>query len=73
MATPQQVAMRCRLVLAAADGQSDVAIAQQVSVNRKTVILWRQRFVYEMWLRKEGDGSVEASYSLPTVWIGFRI
>ena len=29
--------------------------------------------VYEMWLRNEGDGSVEASYSLPTVWIGFRI
>ena|ERR1035441_1919006 len=27
-----------------ADGQSDVAIAQQLSINRKTVILWRQRF-----------------------------
>src|SRR5260370_23207565 len=39
---PQQVALRCRIVLAAADGQSDVAIAQQLSVNRKTVILWRQ-------------------------------
>src|SRR5260370_22608063 len=42
--TPQQVALRCRIVLAAADGQSDVAIAQQLSVNRKTVILWCQRF-----------------------------
>src|ERR1022692_2670320 len=42
--TPQQVALRCRIVLVAADGQSDVAIAQQLSVNRKTVILWRQRF-----------------------------
>jgi transposase len=42
--TPQQVALRCRIVLGAADGQSDVAIAQQLSVNRKTVILWRQRF-----------------------------
>ena len=42
--TPQQVALRCRIVLATADGQSDVAIAQQLSVNRKTVILWRQRF-----------------------------
>jgi len=42
--TPQQVALRCRIVLAAADGQSDVAIARQLSVNRKTVILWRQRF-----------------------------
>src|SRR6266581_8323535 len=42
--TPQQVALRCRIVLAAADGESDVAIAQQLSVNRKTVILWRRRF-----------------------------
>src|ERR1035437_8409184 len=42
--TFQQVALRCRIVLAAADGQSDAAIAQQLSINRKTVILWRQRF-----------------------------
>ena len=42
--TPQQVALRCRIVLAAADGRSDVVIAEQLSVNRKTVILWRQRF-----------------------------
>ena len=54
--TPQQVALRCRIVLAAADGQSDVAIAQQVSVNRKTVILWRQRFVEQRFFR-HGDPS----------------
>ena len=42
--TPQQVALRCEIVLAAAEGQSDVAIAEQLSVNRKTVILWRTRF-----------------------------
>ena len=36
--TPQQVALRCRIVLAAAEGQSDVAIAEQLSVNRKTVM-----------------------------------
>ena len=42
--TPQQVALRCRIVLASAEGQSDVAIAQQLSINRKTVMLWRQRF-----------------------------
>src|ERR1700693_2198278 len=42
--TPQQVALRCRIVLAAATGVSDVAIAQQLSVNRNTVILWRRRF-----------------------------
>jgi len=42
--TPQQVAMRCRIVLASAQGQSDVAIAKQLSINRNTVILWRKRF-----------------------------
>ena len=42
--TPQQVALRCQIVLAAAHGQSDVAIAEHLSINRKTVILWRQRF-----------------------------
>ena len=42
--TPQQVALRCQIVLAAAEGESDVAIAERLSVNRKTVILWRVRF-----------------------------
>jgi hypothetical protein len=42
--TPQQVALRCRIVMAAAAGKSDVAIAEQLSVNRNTVILWRKRF-----------------------------
>src|SRR5438477_11287035 len=42
--TPQQVALRCRIVLAASEGQSDVTIAERLSVNRKTVILWRSRF-----------------------------
>jgi transposase len=42
--TPQQVALRCRIVLAAAAGESDVAIAKRLSANRNTVILWRKRF-----------------------------
>src|SRR3989442_10309306 len=42
--TPQQVALRCRIVMSAAAGESDVAIAQRLAVNRNTVILWRQRF-----------------------------
>jgi len=42
--TPQQVALRCRIVSAAAAGESDVVIAQRLSVNRNTVILWRKRF-----------------------------
>jgi len=45
--TPQQVALRCRIVLAAADGDSDVTIAKRLSVNRNTVILWRKRFADE--------------------------
>ena len=58
--TPQQVALRCRIVLAAADGQSDAAIARQLSVNRKTVILWCQRFSGErldgLWEIAPGRG-----------------
>src|SRR2546425_7317068 len=42
--TPQQVALRCLMVLAAAAGESDVAIAERLSANRNTVILWRKRF-----------------------------
>src|SRR3974390_2109118 len=45
--TPQQVALRSRIVLAAAEGRSDSAIAHQLQVNRHTVILWRQRFLQE--------------------------
>lgn len=41
--TPQQVALRCRLVLAAAEGKQDLEIADTYSVNRHTVALWRQR------------------------------
>src|SRR4051794_22746370 len=42
--TPQQVALRCRIVLAAAAGGSDVTIAKALSINRNTGILWRKRF-----------------------------
>jgi len=42
--TPQQVALRGRIVLGAAAGQSDSAIARQLGTNRKTVMLWRCRF-----------------------------
>ena len=46
--TPQQVAQRCRIVLAAAKGRQDKVIAADLEINYKTVALWRQRF------RKEG-------------------
>lgn len=44
MGTPQQVALRCRIVLAAAAGKPEAAIAAENNVNRKTVRLWRERF-----------------------------
>jgi DNA-binding XRE family transcriptional regulator len=47
--TPQQVALRCRIVAGAAAGKSDVAIAKELSVNRNTVVLWRKRFSEEGW------------------------
>lgn len=58
--TPQQVALRSRIVLAAAEGRSDSAIACHLQVNRHTVILWRQRFLQEgkesLWEVAPGRG-----------------
>jgi transposase len=45
MGTPQQVALRCRIVLAAAERQPELAIAAELDINRKTVRLWRERFL----------------------------
>jgi transposase len=44
LGTPQQVALRGRIVLAAGDGKSEAAIAADLKVDRKTVRLWRERF-----------------------------
>ena len=58
--TPQQVALRGRIVLAAAEGRSDSAIAQELDTNRKTVILWRERFtekgIGSLWEIAPGRG-----------------
>jgi transposase len=42
--TPQSVALRARIVLAAAAGESNSQIARTLGVSRPTVILWRARF-----------------------------
>jgi transposase len=42
--TPQQVALRCRIVLAAAAGETNLGIAAAAGVDVKTVALWRGRF-----------------------------
>ena len=58
--TPQQVAQRCRIILAAAKGQQDKDIAENMQINYKTVALWRQRFSQEgsdcLWEVAAGRG-----------------
>lgn len=58
--TPQQVALRGRIVLAAAAGRSDGAVARELEINRKTVMLWRGRFAQEgidsLWEVAPGRG-----------------
>jgi hypothetical protein len=41
--TPRQVALRCRIVLATATGESDISVSRRLAVNRNTVILGRRR------------------------------
>jgi len=60
LGTPQQVALRGRIVLAAGQGKSEAAIAAEMKVNRKTVRLWRERFVAQglsgLWEIAPGRG-----------------
>ena len=42
--TPQQVALRCQIVLAAAAGSRNLEIGMQLGLDVKTVALWRRRF-----------------------------
>ena len=46
----QQVVLRARIVLAAAQGQPNVQIASELDINVDTVRLWRDR-----WLSNVGD------------------
>jgi transposase len=58
--TPQQVALRCRLVLAAAAGKQDREIASSYDVNRHTAALWRRRVqsagIGSLWEIQPGRG-----------------
>src|SRR6266851_2858612 len=42
--TPQQVVLRSRILLLAAEGKQDLEIASELDVNRHTPALWRKRF-----------------------------
>ena len=66
LGTPQQVALRGRIVLSAGDGKSEAATAAELNVDRKTVRLWRERFALQgltcLWEIAPGRGR-KATYS----------
>ena len=42
-------AMRAEIVLLAADGMTNVAIAERLGITRVTVAMWRRRFAASVW------------------------
>ena len=53
----QALALRCRIVLACAEGVSNSQVARQLGVARSTVTKWRARFVadrLEDWSMSQG-------------------
>jgi DNA-binding CsgD family transcriptional regulator len=64
----QALALRCRIVLACAEGVSNQAVAERLGISRPTVTKWRSRFVarrLEGWLMSRGLGRPARS---PTSW-----
>ena len=43
--TSQALALRCRIVLSCAKGESNISVAQELQVTRPTVGKWRKRFI----------------------------
>jgi len=60
LGTPQQVSLRCRILRAAAGGQSEASIAAALDINRNTVRLWKERFAQKglrsLWEIAPGRG-----------------
>ena len=58
--TPQQVALRCRIILMALAGEQNQTIAARLGVSRPTVNLWRRRVrdsgIGEVWEIARGRG-----------------
>ena len=53
--TPQSLALRARIILLSAEGQSDQNIAEKLGTTRATVGKWRRRF-----LEQGCDGLIDA-------------
>jgi putative transposase len=58
----QQVVLRARIILAAAQGTSNIQIASDLGVNVDTVRLWRDRWA--SWQEADHEKSGEVSVSL---------
>src|SRR3954453_20299739 len=60
LGTPQQVALRCRIILAVAAGETELGIAGGNGVNRQTVRRGRDRFCeggpQSLWAIASGRG-----------------
>jgi transposase len=58
--TPQQVALRCRIVLGALAGEQNQAMAARLQISRPTVNLWRKRVrdlgIGQVWEIAPGRG-----------------
>ena len=58
--TPQQVVLRSRILLMAAEGKQDLEIASELEINRHTSSLWRKRFLADglggVWETMSGRG-----------------
>ncbi len=55
----QQVVLRAQIVLAAGEGQSNVKIAQKLSVSVETVRLWRDRWAAGQGMALKERGAEE--------------
>ncbi|MBW4571939.1 MAG: helix-turn-helix domain-containing protein, partial [Tolypothrix carrinoi HA7290-LM1] len=42
--TPQQIALRAKIILMASDGQNHREIARSLKINRQMARLWRNRW-----------------------------
>ena len=51
---PHSIAQRARIVLLAADGLANIAVADKVGVHQATVVKWRKRF-----LERRLDGLID--------------
>ena len=67
--TPQALAQRARIVLGAADGESNRGLAQRLHLARNTVQCWRDRWIAaaETLLAAEAEGGADEHGALAPV------